>query len=81
MSNAPHLFSDGAVYAVGTDKDVSRILRPVSRVDGDIVFSVFHTVDAFSRQDSFLMLQTVQQDLENCLSIDENLGIANPTIA
>lgn len=60
VSNTPHLLSDGAVYAVGGDQDVTSVFGSVFCRDSDVFFSVFHRFDTFVCQHSVVVLETIE---------------------
>lgn len=77
LCDPPHLASDGAVYAVGADDDVSGVHGTVFRVDVDAVLVELDEVDALIRQDPVLVLELVEEDLDDGLAVNEYLGVSD----
>ena len=77
MSDPPHFLSDSTVDAVGTDKDVASVAIAVFCVHNHTIFSVFYMLDALVGLYPVFVLETIIEDFEDRLTIEEDLGISN----
>lgn len=77
---SPHLLSDGAVDSVGANNNVSRVFGAVFGLDMDEPLHRIQADNTFPRQNLVFGLEVVEKNLQERLSVDENLGIAGSIV-
>jgi hypothetical protein len=76
----PHLVPDSAMDSIGTNDNVSCVSRAIFGLYLYTIPDHIYTDNTLTCQDSVFQAEAVVENLQEHLSVDENLGIAGPAI-